>query len=276
MLTLTCVCACSCDPVCVVCTRNCVCVCVRAGGAADTSAFGLFELDDSASAGDEFMAVKPWIGAIVAPSAPPPAASGPPSASLDLEWVHGYSAQASRNSLRYCQTKERSSSGKGDIVYPAASLGVVYDLTSNRQRFLRNIPGNVGANDDVISLAVSPDGQFVAIGEIGKRANVVVFDVLTMTTQAVLTGHRRGVTEVAFSNDGTLLASVGLDDEHRVRVCARVCACVCVRACCPLFLPGVAGCVDARPPPPLQALMLFRPLLALCPSACPLSPACRS
>ena len=187
------------------------------GGHTDYSAFGLFELEDGKSGGDEFMAVKPWIGAIIAPSSPPASDPSPPSASIDLEWVHGYSAQASRNSLRYCQTTARSSTGKGDIVYPAAALGVVLDLSSRRQRFSRNVPGNVGCSDDVISLAVSPNGQFVALGEIGKRANVIVFDVMTMATLAVIPGHKRGVTEVAFSNDGTLLASVGLDDEHRVR-----------------------------------------------------------
>jgi microtubule-associated protein-like 6 len=104
-------------------------------------------------------------------------------------------------------------------VYPAAALGVVYDPSAHRQRFLRNVPGNVGLTDDILSLAVTPNGEFVAIGESGKRASIVVFSVITMRTVAVLTGHKRGVTELAFSNDGELLVSVGLDDEHRVSRC---------------------------------------------------------
>ncbi len=56
-------------------------------------------------------------------------------------------ARRSRNSLRYCQTPSASSVGKGDIVYPAAALGVVYDPSAHRQRFLRNVPGNVGPTD---------------------------------------------------------------------------------------------------------------------------------
>lgn len=186
-------------------------------GDVDTSAFGVFEVDGgSGKEGDEFTAVKPWIGAIKAPTARVRSNPDPPSAVLDLEWVHGYSAQCSRNSLRYCQTTSAASTGKGDIVYPAAALGVVYDPATRKQRFLRNVPGNVGCTDDVLCLAVHPSGEFVAIGESGKRASIVVFNAVTMVTVAVLTGHRRGVTEIAFSNDGNFIASVGLDDEHRV------------------------------------------------------------
>lgn len=192
-----------------------------ATGDVDTSAFGVFELE-AAAPGDQFMAVKPWLGAIKAPTVPPRANVDAPAAALELEWVHGYSAQSSRNSLRYCQTTAASSTGKGDITYPAAALGVVYDPAARKQRFSRNVPGNVGCTDDVLCLAVSPSGEFVAIGESGKRASVVVYNAMSMATVAVLTGHRRGVTELAFSNDGNFIVSVGLDDEHRVS-CAVVC-----------------------------------------------------
>ena len=51
--------------------------------------FDMFVMD-SGGGGDEFMAVKPWLGAIVAPTAPPPTVLTPPKVRLDLEWVYGY------------------------------------------------------------------------------------------------------------------------------------------------------------------------------------------
>lgn len=39
------------------------------------------------------MAVKPWKGAIFAPTNPPKINSTPPDASLRLEWAHGYRSQ---------------------------------------------------------------------------------------------------------------------------------------------------------------------------------------
>ena len=44
-----------------------------------------FSMEDDAG-GDEFMSVKPWIGAIVAPSEPPKAVNSSPDADLDLQW----------------------------------------------------------------------------------------------------------------------------------------------------------------------------------------------
>ena len=38
-----------------------------------------------------------------------------------LEWVHGYSGQSMRGNARYSST--------GEVVYPAASLGLVLDKT---------------------------------------------------------------------------------------------------------------------------------------------------
>jgi hypothetical protein len=74
--------------------------------------------------GDEFMAVKPWLGAIKCPSNPPPTSDSPPDADLELEWVHGYRSQDSRNNLRY--------SSDGRIVYHAAALGITMDPIQGR------------------------------------------------------------------------------------------------------------------------------------------------
>lgn len=42
------------------------------------------------------MAVKPWIGALVAPSNPPPIDLSEPPRTLELEYVNGYRSEDSR------------------------------------------------------------------------------------------------------------------------------------------------------------------------------------
>ncbi len=56
---------------------------------------GLFEEVD-AGTGDQFMAVKPWIGAIKEPSSHPPVNPSPPDARYNLEYVYGYRCEDSR------------------------------------------------------------------------------------------------------------------------------------------------------------------------------------
>ncbi|RHY31148.1 hypothetical protein DYB25_005922 [Aphanomyces astaci] len=82
-----------------------------------------------ADAGDEFMAVKPWIGAIAAPSNPPKENPREPELTMRLEWVFGYQTELSRNNLRY--------NADGQIVYHAAAVGIVYDRDTNTQKVRR-------------------------------------------------------------------------------------------------------------------------------------------
>ena len=167
--------------------------------------------------GDEFMAVKPWIGSIKEPTRLPKMSTEVPEASLVLEWVHGFSAQHARNNLRY-------SSGNlvnpGKIVYFAAALGVVYDRRAHKQSFYH------GHDDDIISMAMHPDNDLVATGQIGKNPAIHVWDPSVkqgahkeIPTIATLSGfHRRGVSLLAFNSRGDRLASVGLDDDHSIAI----------------------------------------------------------
>jgi WD40 repeat protein len=104
-------------------------------------------------------------------------------------------------------------SAKGEIVYHAAAVGIVYDKRSHTQRHFE------GHGDDIISLHMHPDGVLVATGEIGKSPKVIVWSSADCKPHAVLTGlHSRGVNNVAFSREGNRLATVGLDDNHTVAV----------------------------------------------------------
>ena len=55
---------------------------------------------ESGGGGDEFMAVKPWLGAVVAPTNPPVIPRGMPKVKLHLDWVYGYRGFDARNNVR--------------------------------------------------------------------------------------------------------------------------------------------------------------------------------
>lgn len=71
--------------------------------------------------GDQFMAVKPWKGAVdhMVPTGwkANRADKEGPDAALELEYIYGYRCHDARNNLRYTE--------EGKIVYHAAGVGVV-------------------------------------------------------------------------------------------------------------------------------------------------------
>jgi WD40 repeat protein len=129
------------------------------------------------SGGDEFMAVKPWKGAIRAPDNPPPINSSIPSATLQINWVHGYTSGAAgasdsrvSSNLFYNAT--------GDIVYPAAALGVC--LHPDAENPLEKSQKYFHAHDDdILCLAISPCKRFVATGNCICALQMYYFCVLT-------------------------------------------------------------------------------------------------
>lgn len=86
----------------------------------------LFE-EEEVKEGEQFMAVKPWIGAVVEPDSHPDPDPSPPDVVYDLEYAYGYRCQDSRQNVFY--------NGNDEIVYMTACLGVVLNRDDNVQRF---------------------------------------------------------------------------------------------------------------------------------------------
>jgi WD40 repeat protein len=164
----------------------------------------------SAEGGDEernFMAVKPWLGAMKAPSNYVPDASldALPNIKLELEHVYGYRARLCRNNAYWVDEKR--------IVYFAAGVGIVHNIANNTQQFF------MGHTDDIICLAFHRERKIVVTGQQGKDPSIRVWDVETCRELACLVGqHKRAVVAVDISPDGNKVVSVGADDNHSVAV----------------------------------------------------------
>lgn len=166
------------------------------------------ELDDIGveDVGDEFMAIKPWMGAIVPPSKSSSQDPISPNVELELSHIHGYQAQQARNNARYDKS--------GNIVYHAAAVGVIYDASQQTQRFMKS------HNDDIIALCSHADGVLFATSQMGKKPSVFVWSsLLEKTPPLCLEGfHQRAVNAICFCSDKHKLGSVGMDDDHSIAI----------------------------------------------------------
>ena len=137
--------------------------------------------------------------------------SKPPSR-LCLDWVHGYRGFDCRNNVRYV--------GDTTVAFTAAALGVVQEVrgvgSQHEQRYFGE------HSDDIVSLSVSEprlvgdafnfDDVTIATGEMGKRPAIYVWRAGQMLSLACMRGlHTTAVTQLAHSQSGEELFSVGLD-----------------------------------------------------------------
>ena len=128
-----------------------------------------------------------------------------PSHELQLDFVYGYRAHDSRHNVAY--------NVDGLVVYPAAAVGVCYDAKEHAQQFF------TAHTDDVLCMAMHPDGEIVATGQAGRDPSICVWSSTTCELLAELKGfHRRAVVSLSFDGTGRFLSSVGLDDDHSVAV----------------------------------------------------------
>jgi len=129
---------------------------------------------------------------------------------IDVEWVYGFRSLNARNNVRY--------NIRGEVVFHAAGLGVVYDKNRDIQRFHAGYHAG-----DVLCLAVDPTRRFCATGEEGDRPGVNVWDTQTTRLLSRL-GETNGphcgggICCVSFSQDGRQVASVSNDADWTVAV----------------------------------------------------------
>jgi WD40 repeat protein len=97
----------------------------------------------------------------------------------------------------------------GAVVATAGTDGLVRLWDAKTGRRLRELHPPAG----VTSVALDPTGRLVAIG---AGPTVVVYDASTGRQEKVLKGHTDTVTGIAFSHDGSQLASSSFDHDARV------------------------------------------------------------
>ena len=111
----------------------------------------------------------------------------PASASMELEHAIGF-AGSLRNCLQF------HPNGR-DIVYAAGGCVVVADLSDpHNQVFLR------GHDDFITSIAVSPSGRYIASGQRGDNADVIVWDFEEKRLLYRMQSHDHGIAAVSFSH----------------------------------------------------------------------------
>lgn len=98
----------------------------------------------------------------------------------------------------------------GSVVFAAGCVAVKYDPKLNRQVFFKKEMAK-----PIASLRLSLDGRWLAVGERGHNPEVLVWSVETHELVSVLAGgHQHGISCLAFSPDGTMLVSIGFENDR--------------------------------------------------------------
>ena len=128
-----------------------------------------------------------------------------PDEGLKLQWIYGMRVGDIRGNLRYTVD--------GDIVYPAASAVVLYTKAKHRQRYFMD------HRQEVVSIAMHPNGDIVATGEVGEHPAIMLWDVRKVKQiQTMSSVLEEAVSLLSFSPDGKRLACIGRDEFHSLVV----------------------------------------------------------
>ena len=118
------------------------------------------------------MAVKPWLGAIKAPSNYIKSNDNmkKPNMSVNLEYVHGYRSKDCRNNIFFNNDR---------LIYFAAGVGIRLNYENNTQKFFKK------HRDDIISMDYSKEIGKFATGEIGPKPRVFIWNPNDMSGDVV-------------------------------------------------------------------------------------------
>ncbi|KAI9175988.1 Echinoderm microtubule-associated protein-like 5 [Blastocladiella emersonii ATCC 22665] len=149
----------------------------------------------------------------------------PPEATLRLRHVAGYRIRDSRSNLFFVHATPTQGAASDTIVFPAAALGVVQDLTKTavpRQAYFS------AHTDDVVALTYHAGTNVAASGDLGL---VPVVHVWRPSTASVASGApieplatlklpkgAKGVAALAFSHDAKYVAAAAQDNDHTLLV----------------------------------------------------------
>ena len=164
---------------------------------------GIFDYEEVENT--EFMAVKPWLGAIKPPSdfiENKPNQDSPPNIDTELEYIYGYRAKDCRNNLFYYDR---------NLFYYAAAAGINLNYEKNTQKFF------LKHKDDIISMDFSKTQNIFATGELGPKPSIYLWEPnSTKLIKELRGGIIKGVCALSFSPKGDKLAAVCIDDNHMV------------------------------------------------------------
>jgi len=192
----------------------------KGGKPLDNPGDDFFEVEEAT--GQEFMAVRPWIGQVTEPTNHNPPNPSKPDCTYELDYVYGYRSQDSRQNVYF--------NPNGQAVYMTAALGIMLDMNSNTQKFFgggevkdarRGRKNNeVGHNDDILGLAISKDRTMAVTGQRGAEPSIFVWDSCTgdMKTRCQLKKGARGINACSFSQCGGYVACVDQSNDHCIHV----------------------------------------------------------
>lgn len=147
--------------------------------------FDFFEGADAGS-GEQFMAVRPYEGAIAEPKEHNKESKEAPAITYALEYVYGYRAEDSRMNCYYNKD--------GNATYFTAALGVILDIKKNTQKFFGGGPVNntdkkVASDDlchtnDITAMGISNCRTLAATGQNGSVPVAFLWDAATGAKKA--------------------------------------------------------------------------------------------
>ena len=173
--------------------------------------------------GDEFAAVKPWLGAIKEPKDHPKPNKKPPAEKYEMDWVYGYRSEEARMNAQLNKA--------GQAVYPTAAIGVVFDYEGMKQTYFgggrtemggrkQDDESGDGHSDDVTALCLSFDREMVASGQNGQQPLLMVWSASTgeKLKQKRLPKGCRLVTAVGISASNTWIAASDAAEKITVHI----------------------------------------------------------